>query len=277
MKRLNVKKWLWILGIVMAAGLVAVLGFGSGGEADFRVAIVNEEGIFLRTISPSRKMVNLLDVDKEVMVWIPKGYGWYKSGTVGKLLTRESKTELLPEVFYYNFGFVPEVVLQGKTDGWFYNWRVISQWGIRNYLRFRIFEESMMTKRETVGTELQAVTDFLNNVLPRDFADSEVLNSELRLSVLNQSQEGGLAAFVARNLEWGGYTVVGVDNYTGNVDVCQINYGERVDTDPAFEKLKRIFPECKANKSNGVNEDEVEITLGDGFAKMLNYQSYRNN
>jgi hypothetical protein len=269
----------WKIGglIILGVGLVIliVLGVKSGNNNDFKMAIVGDNGIMIRSVSWQRGMVNELWVDGGVEVWVPGGMGWYQSDKIGKLLNQEKKTYLANEVMFYNFGFVPDIVVWGNDDNWLSNAAVIKKWGIANYLKFLAVKPRMMVKQETINTNLTAEQDFLNEVIQRDFADSRLLGEDLRLTVYNVGQSQGLANFMARILEWSGFEVVGVDNYAGEIkDDCLVNYGQAAETSYGLKILKKEFGNCQFQKDEELDPMTVELYFGDSYSQMLNYQSY---
>jgi hypothetical protein len=151
---------------------------------------------------------------------------------------------------------------------------VIADWGVINYLRYILTKSKMMVKQETISTDLKNQTDFLNEIIPRDFADSRLLTEDLRLSIYNVGQSQGLANFMSRILEWSGLTVVGVDNYGGEVTDCLINYGGEVDGTYGFKIIKKEFGDCQFQKNQDLEGMGVEFYFGDGYSQMLNYPSY---
>jgi hypothetical protein len=235
-----------------------------GVNEDFRVVTIGSNGLTLRSVSPQRRMVNDLKIEPGVPVWVPKGMGWYKSDKLGKLLQQEKKQQLAGDIMFYNFGFVPDVVLFSDDINWLYRGEVIKKWGIIPYLKFWFGRSGMMIKEENVEGDLS----------PRDLADSRLLREELRLTVYNSGQSDGLASFISRALEWGGFTVVGVENFGNSEEKCLVIYGKATIQSYGLAELKQIFSECRFNESGELGEKEIELYFGDKFSQMLNYQSY---
>src|ERR1035437_9438164 len=113
---MRIKQWLKILGLLVAAGLVilAINEVKKWNNDDFKMAVVSDSGIMIRSVSWQRGMVNELWVNGGVPVWVPRGMGWYQSSAIGKLLGQEKKEYLADEVMFYNFGFVPDMVVLGN-------------------------------------------------------------------------------------------------------------------------------------------------------------------
>ena len=136
----------------------------------------------------------------------------------------------------------------------------------------------MMVKQEIIDTDLTKSADFLNSIIPRDFADSRLLTEDLRLSIYNVGQSQGLADFMSRILEWSGFAVIGVDNYNGEPTTgCLINFGQSVGGTYGFKVIRQMFSDCEFRENNDLDEMGVEFYFGDNYAKMLNYPSYNNN
>lgn len=258
--------------------LIISLGLWKNREfdrSDFRIAIVNNKGLLLKSVSDDRRMVNTLGIGNEVEVWIPRGLGWYKSSKVLGVLDQEKKKNLIDEVLFYNFGFVPDVIIGGDGVNWLTNWQVINKWGWLNYLNYRLKSESMMIRSETINDDLTKSEDHLNEVVQRDFADSRLLREELRISIYNVGQMKGIANFMARNLEWAGLTVVGIDNYqSDDIEQCLVEYGSAVNKGFGYKVLQKVLPDCNWKVSDKLGKMEVEVYFGDGYAQMINYQGY---
>lgn len=261
--------------IVLISGGLIFLGIREISNDDFKIAVVSDDGIMVRSISWQRGMVNELWVDGKVSVWVPRGMGWYQSGKIGKLLEQEKKEYLANEVMFYNFGFVPDIVVWENDKNWLANLTVIKKWGVVNYLHYLISRPRMMVKQEVINSDLASETDLLNQVIQRDFADSRILGEDLRLTVYNVSQSQGLAGFISRILEWNGFEVVGVDNYSGDFsDKCLVNYGEAVEKNYSFKVIQKEFSDCRFQESSELDPLALELYFGDSYSQMLNYPSY---
>ena len=261
--------------VVMVIGGVFINSNYRLTDNDFRVATVDDNGLILRSVSVQRKMINELDIDKGVSVWIPYGMGWYQSDKVKKILDQEKKQDLASDIFFYNFGFVPDIVIFNNSDNWDSDWQVIKKWGWANYLRYRLVNSNIMIKKESVKEDLLKSNDFLNEIIPRDLADSRLLREDLRISIYNLGESDGLANFMSKILEWSGLTVVGIDNLPENVDNCLVSYGEETENTYGFKTLKNKFGICKFEKNMSLGKGEVELYFGDKYSQMLNYQSYK--
>jgi len=247
--------------------LVVVVGWwlikGSNNN-DFRVGMVSDKGITMQSISWERRMINYLEVGGETPVWIPGGMGWYQSNKIKKILEQEKKPILVEEVFFYNFGFVPDLIVYGDEVK---SQELMAKWGMGNYLKYQLNKANLMVKREVAG-------DNLGEVVQRDLADSRLLRDDLRLTVYNLSQANGLGKFMARVLEWGGLTVVGVETSQQKIEGdCQISFGAGT-VGYASELLKSKFPKCQFQNNESLGGGEAELYFGEGFFKMLNYDTY---
>lgn len=271
---MKLKKWLLILGFGLIAGIFLYQEMRSQNNDDFKIAVVGDNGIMIRSVSWERKMINELWIEGVVPIWIPEGMGWYESNKIKKLLHQEKKENLAGEIMFYNFGFIPDMVIFGEDLNWLKNTEVIKQWGTGNWLRFIISKSRMMVKRETIKTDLSTENDLLDEIIQRDFADNRLLREDLKLTVFNSGQSSGLAGFISKILEWSGFSVVGIDNYAGEVDKCRVVYGEGVEATYGFKIIKKEFSSCEYQPSQDVNEKEMELYFGDNYSRMLNYPSY---
>ena len=248
-------------------------------QSDFRMAFVSSEGIQLRSISPRRRMVNVLDVDGPVQIWIPGGLGWYESNKVGRLLDQERRPELMKDVLFYNFGFDSDVVVFAKSDSGGYWWTMVKKWGWWKFMSYLIDGQSnLMVKRERIVNQLSVENESLATVMPRDFADSRVVEDTTRVKVYNLGGADGLAGFIARNIEWLGINVDGVENKSkdGLGEDCLLIFGKVTDSSVVEAVLKSHFGQCKVQNNPVLGDGEIELYLSDKFATMVNYDSYNN-
>ena len=210
-------------------------------------------------------MINELQIQPQVEVWIPNGMGWYRSDDVMKLVKQEKNPLLLGQILFYNFGFSPNQ-LGNENLGWL------------NSLRYFIDKDNLMIKKETIVTSINKSRDLLDEIMPRDFADSRILREDVRVSIYNGGQSNGLASFVASFLERSGVTVLGVDT-DDNVDqnkVCQFNFGPGTGETYTGQLIKQNFSQCELSTDNGLNRGEIELYFGDRYSTMINYPSNIN-
>lgn len=260
-----------IIGIIILLLLILSIWKGKNwlNDRDFKLGILTDQGIGIISVSKERRMINELIISSETMVWIPRGLGWYRSDRILKLLRQENKLDLANEVFFYNFGLVPDLVLNTeKYEGWENNWQLINRWGGLNWLRFKLQEGQMRYKQENQKSNF-------DEILPRDFSDSQMVKEDLRVSIYNTSENSGLAGFMAKILEWSGLTVVGVENYPIQIENCKLVSSKNEKALMGLVFLKNRLKECSWEESEELMEGNVEIYFGEKFAQMLNYQSYK--
>lgn len=274
---IRIKKIFLALSGLLLLGMIVMIILGWFEKVDdFRILIVSDKGIVLRSISWQRRMVNELVVEGQVRVWVPKGMSWYRSDKIKKLLETKNKQNLASDMAFYNFGFIPDVVIFNNNENWLYNPKIVNKWGVINYLKFITSGSGLMIKSEVVDKNLVDSIDKLDEIVQRDFSDSRLLSEDIRLAIYNLGQSNGMAGFVSRILEWSGFTVVGVENLSDNVGLCRINYGDKVEGSYTLAVIKKMFGECKLSKDNEIGETEMELYFGDKFSQMLNYQGYSN-
>jgi len=266
--------------LIIVLAVVIKLKIGQDrSQNDFRLAFVSSEGIQLRSISPRRRMINVLDVDGTVQIWIPGGLGWYESNKVGRLLAQEKRPELIKDVLFYNFGFDSDLVVFAKSDGSGFWWQMTKKWGWGESLSYLIDgQNSLMVKQERIVNQLPVEADLLATIMPRDFGDSRVVEDVTRVKVYNMGGVDGLAGFIARNIEWSGINVGGVENIAkeGLGEDCLLVFGKGADTSFAGGVLKNHFGQCKVKNNLLLEDGEIELYLSDKFATMVNYDSYNN-
>jgi hypothetical protein len=231
---------------------------------DYQIGIFANDGVALVSISRSRNMINFLGIDGQANMWIPEGMGWYRSEVIKKILTQENKRDLAEEVLFYNFGFMADkIVFLDKID----NWRSKFWWRIRL--------GNLINKSEILDGDSDIESDWLNEIMLRDFSETKVFDEDLKVSVINVSEENGLAAFITNNLERSGFSVISVStSEKDDINTCTILYGDGVDGTYAWALLKRIF-DCKTSFDLSLNSGEIEIYFDDSFASMIKYSSYK--
>lgn len=62
----------------------------------------------------------------------------------------------------------------------------------------------MLVRKSTVNGADVAGGELLDEIMPRDFADSGTLTDSIGVSVVNNTGSSGLASFISRRLEWSG-------------------------------------------------------------------------
>jgi len=260
------------IGIVIFLLLLIIIIWGGKNwfnDRDFKLGLLTDQGIGIISVSKERKMINELTMSPETMIWVPKGLGWYRSDRILKLLRQENKMSLAEDLFFYNFGLVPDIVLNSNSfEGWENNWQLINKWGGLNWLKFKWQEGQMRYKQESQKSNF-------DEILPRDFSDSQMTREDLKVSIYNASDNTGLASFMAKVLEWSGLTVVGVENYPIQIDNCKVVFSEKEKALTGITFLKNRLSECFLEESAEMSEGNVEIYFGEKFAQMLNYQSYK--
>lgn len=270
------------LGLVVGLVLLTLSGLSWVGEnwrpktddEDLRVGVLTDSGLAMINVSPARRMINVLEVAGDRDVWIPGGLGWYKSDRVKKLLTLENKTDLVAKVFLLNFGFETNNYLWKESADPELNSRaLVEYWGISGLLKYRMNGGNWLMKRETV-TDQQG-DDVLDGIMPRDMAETRVVNLSSEVTVVNTTNNNGMANFVATAIQRAGLNVVNVLTEDQPLDAkCQIRSAEEGGDKATIDELSKMFPECEKLSDRQVVKGETEIYFGQSWAEMINYQSF---
>ncbi len=276
-KRRKIKLFLGILG-VLSLGLIVFWGLKEKGDKnqnlDYKLGIIATDGIALVSISNERKMINELNLNEEVDVWIPNGMSWYNNTKIKNILEQEKKLELAKDMFWYNFGFFPDkVLILNSVNQWKGDSVLIKNLGFLNWLKYKKNYGKMLLKQEKIDGKLGENELFLDEILVRDFSESRINNEELRLSIFNNTSESGLAGFMSKRLEWSGFSVVSTDNNSEKVDKCLVIYGNKTDLNYGWKVISKIF-DCDKKKDETLSENELELYFGEGLASMIKYSSY---
>lgn len=258
--------------VITIAGIIGFWVYKNAGKmSDFRMAKVGGGGIEMVGMSFNRRMVNKIKIPEGVMVWVPGGYGWYRSEKINQLLIDEKKIELWSQILFYNFGFDANLI---ETNEFNY-WLVLEKWGWYPWIRYRLNSGEWLVKEDEI-LEVQAGQSLIDKMMQRDMADSDILENTARLMVYNASGENGLAAFVGRNLERVGLTVTGWENAETDNMGCELRIPEGWGNEQIDQILVKYFSECERKTEIDLPAGEAEFYFGQKYAQMLNYRSYNS-
>lgn len=266
MKRYKVYLGILLLVVLIILAILGIVKNRKNKGDDYRIGIFADDGIAMVSISKSRRMVNFLQLNSEAKVWIPEGMGWYRSEVVSKILNQENKKDLSKDILFYNFGFTADkVVFLKKMDSW------------RTKFWWKTKFNNLISKNETLEKDSDVQSDWLNEVMLRDFSESKILKEDLKISIINISKENGLAGFITDNLERLGFSVVWVSTGDGEgINSCTILHGDEVEETYSWSLLKRFFGDkCKGVKDLSLNSGEVEFYFDDKFAEVIKYSTYK--
>jgi len=241
---------------------------------DFRMGIITSDRVALLSISSGRGMINLLTVNPEVELWLPGGMGWYPSSKIKKIYENEKNMELIKKMFYYNFGFEPEKIAFLTEISEWRDWELVKYLGVVDWLRYLLEQENWLYKTENISRSLDLEKETLDESLPRDFADSELQSGEIKITVVNATNENGLGAFVADRLNWMGFNVVAVESEASKPD-CEImakTTGNNL-TKKYTDILAKMY-KCSLISNTTLLPDELVLYLGENYASMIKYSSY---
>jgi LytR cell envelope-related transcriptional attenuator len=273
----KIKLFLVILGILFFGLIIfwfLIRVKNKNQSLDYKLGIIASDGIALVSISNERKMINELKLGEEVDVWIPNGMSWYSNNKIKNILKQEKKLDLAKSMFWYNFGFFPDKILVlDSVDKWRKDSLLISNLGFLDWLKYKKNYGKMLLKQEKIAENLGENELFLSEILVRDFSESKINNEELRISIFNNTDEDGLASFIAKRLEWSGFSVVSTDNNSEEVDKCLMVYGNKTDLNYGWIVINKIF-DCDTKKDETLSDNELELYFGDKFSSMIEYPSY---
>lgn len=260
------KVLLSILGLFILLILVGLIFFREKDSrgSDYKVGILADDGVALVSISKERKMINILKVDPEAKLWIPGGMGWYRNITIKKILQQEKKMNQLSDIVFFNFGYKADKLLYLKTTD---DWKNVFWWKL-------IFCNNFLTKEELVKKDIDLSDDFLDEVMIRDFAETRVIEEDIKLSIINITNVSGLANFMTKRFERLGFSVILVGNDFGeNQKKCQILYSPETSKTYSLSLIKKII-NCDAKEDTLLNGNEVEIYFDNQFSRVIEYPSY---
>lgn len=281
-KNNNYKKINLILIILSSLFILALIIKGilgsmkkSDNGLDFKFGVINKDGLELVSISNERKMINSLIIDGNVKIWLPDEGRWVESRNLWNL--SKNNDNFLKNIFWYNFGFnVDKILFFEQKEQWKNDFNLIKIIGFKKWVVYRINLDQMLFKKEIFNKNLLEDNSFLDEVMYRDFADSKLVNEEIKLSIFNTTNEEGLANFISKRLEWTGFSVIGSSTSDEKIDKCLILYGDGVDISFGWKVVNKIF-DCDKKYDNGLNIGEMELYFGDNFASMIKYSEYTKN
>jgi hypothetical protein len=273
MKKFRIIFSIAVIFVILAVGFFLI---GKDKKKDLKIGIVSDNEIEAVSISRERKMVNVLKVDGAMQFWIPKGLGWYKVSKIKKILDQEKKKEMISDIFFYNLGFIPDKILFLKdVNDWKKDYIFLSNFGFRNWFDFKFNQEEMIINEETLeGDYVDQNNSFLDETMMRDFADSNIVNDETRLTIVNTTAESGLANFIGNCLERAGFSVISTENSSDDVDGCLIRFGKKLEKNYVLNVLNKVL-NCNKKEDKSLDDLEIELYLGSNFAKMLKYSNVR--
>lgn len=266
------KRILIFLGIILIGWLIFKKGWS---KSDFKLGIVTLDRVALLSISPQRGMINLMTVDPEVNLWLPGGMGWYPSNKIKKIYENEKNTDLIKEMFYYNFGFVPDkLAFLTEVNEW-RNWDLAKYLGVVDWARYLVDQEKWLYKTETIKRSLDLEKESLDEILPRDFSDNELQSEEIKISVINATEENGLGSFAADRLNWMGFNVVSVRSEDSKTE-CEIAVKkEAAEVTRKYTGMVAKMFKCSQVNDESLLPDEAILYLGQNYVSMIKYSSYK--
>lgn len=257
------KKLVFLISFCVLLAVILLWRFRDG-SSDYRIGVITPDKIGLISVSPNRKMVNILKVSNEIELWKP-GSGWIRVDNI----------DVSSDILMYNFGFIPDsVVFLDDIEEWKKNSTLVKNLGFVRWAKFIINKNQMLVKEEEIKNNIVDEYMLIDEIMPRDFADDNLVNEDLRISVFNNTEQEGVAGFIARRLEWMGFSVISTDNSVIEVDNCLIHYGPKTENSFGYKVLSKAY-NCKNNYDDGLNENEIEIYFGETYVQMLKYSSYK--
>jgi len=268
------RKWqhlFWILPVLILSiiAIVIILNKNQINGEDFKLAILADDGVAMVSFSPERKMINILKLDRESKLWIPGGLGWYRNEVIKGLLTQEKQLNKINDLFFYNFGFkADKILILPKID----------DWKNKCWLRYSWWSNKMLLKEEILNKDIKEEENLLDEIMIRDLAETKIVKEDLKLSVFNLTNISGLANFIARRLEWMGFSVIStetlVDDY--DIDNCLIKYKLEPKKSLGWKMITDSLNTCKKEYDKNLNDGEMELYFGNNFSSMIKYPSYNN-
>ncbi|MFA7300892.1 MAG: LytR C-terminal domain-containing protein [Candidatus Shapirobacteria bacterium] len=250
--------WYRILLLLLIVGVGFWMYKYSWNGDDMSILSIDGEKVELVNISPDRGMINSYEV-KNVDLWIPNGMGWYPSSRLGLIIKND--VEMAAKISFFNFGFWPKkVVLHGGWNNNKYLWSILGPVG---FARYRLSADEWLWKNEILKI------DNLGELIPRDMSDNRLMQTDVKITIVNSSGKNGFGNMIADRLEWWGLVVTSVQ--TRDLErSCQVYFDYKGKEKEIIVKLADILGCNKVNRSG-----LPEIVLGTDLEEMLKYsQTY---
>lgn len=249
-------------------------GFEIFLKNDYKMAVISPQGLGLISVSSNRGMTNFLTIGPEVMVWVPRGYGWYKADRIYGLLKQEGRMDIASELMFFNFGNNCKKIIWGDSLLAWEEWgNMVNHLGVLPsiYMKWRMSE---MFFNEEVNNNQLVDNVRLDEVLSREFSEDRLIEEDIKVSVFNATGSNLLATFVAEKLNWLGVNVLTVGDFVTETDDCLLKYGNGVEKTKTFLTIKGIFSDCLVSFEENILPGEMELVLGRKWSQMINYDSY---
>ncbi len=249
-------------------------GFEIFLKNDYKMAVISPQGLGLISVSSNRGMINFLAIGPEVMVWVPRGYGWYKADRIYGLLKQEGRMDIASELMFFNFGNNCKKIIWGDNILTWEEWgNMVNQLGLLPSIYFK-WKMSEMFFNEEVNNNQLVDNVRLDEVLSREFSEDKLIEEDIKVSVFNATGSNLLATFVAEKLNWLGVNVLTVGDNLVEMDECLLRYGTDVEKSKTFSVIKDIFSDCVVSFEENILPGEMELVLGRKWSQMINYDSY---
>lgn len=120
------------------------------------------------------------------------------------------------------------------------------------------------------GTAIkQADPTALDGKVGKFFAEDKILEENLKIEVLNSTQQVGIGNRVARLIQNMGGEVVNVGSIEAEISQCQIKFNSKVSNDFTLTRLARIFNCQKSETKDRENRSDLTVILGREYAEKL--------
>ena len=174
---------------------------------------------------------------------------------------------------FFNFGFGPtKILIVDQIDSWDSWSTLVGQTGLLNGVRLKAVADELLLKTDQFKGEITSM-ETLGLILARDYADTDVLAKDVRISVVNSSGVNGVADWLSKRLTWAGMTVV--ETMTGEGQKgCTIRTAPDKEARQISSLLGDYLLECKEEISDQLGSGQIEIIIGEDWVKMLQYANY---
>jgi len=274
-KKENVQQWLWLGGLFI---LFIFLLVGAAvlwkkarlsvwdGRSTMSVIYLKKDEAVMESYQPAEQRWLELKIPLNALVKVPFGYGEYQLKNVYDLGELDGKGgELLRRTMQETMGlWVQGWVIKGKNKStnlsWLDQWRLwlVKKWKVDKKIDYELkFNPAFIKEKLNDGTDVFKIEEKrLDELINQEFFDSQIIDEQLTIAIVNNTEVDGIAGIVGRLASNLGGEVVWLGNGEGNLENSKM-----IIADEDFKKSTTSYVLGKALRISEIIVGEV-IDLG---------------
>lgn len=221
-------------------------------KRDFLLVFLGREELHLLNFSPAREAVNWYVLDSDISLLVPGGYGWYPVNSLAGLIQQEDKEGLADEILFMNFGLIADRIVLTSFDkadglgdllkqsgiGFLSRWK-LKFFAEKNYNPgpFRIKDGLVEVNEERKSID----RNWWLGAWVRDLADSEIIERDFSLEILNGGAGNGSALRMGELMSMAGLNVTKVADLSDEDGNCRVEYRPGVGKTRTLYNWRKVF------------------------------------